>query len=137
LCGASTSSSTLSETALDTSPPVSSPSSKRQLTQTPVSSRMVAPHFSHFAVPLLALGSESDRWSEVFIKVTRFFLRALHTDTGSRHLRRQDFGPCVRLHRAADCGNAGACCAAVFSPPSPPFPIPQIDWHMTVHRVHQ
>src|SRR4051812_32243680 len=67
--------------------------------------------------------------------ITRFLLRVTHTGTGSRRPHRQGLRPFARLHRAADCGNAGACCAAVFSRPLPPFPVPLIIPHMTLRRV--
>src|SRR5262249_52304890 len=107
----------------------------RQLTQTPVSSRMVAPHFSHFACSLVALGSGSKRGSESVIAITRFLWRVTHTGNGSRRPRLQGLRRFARLHRAADCGNVDACCAVVFSRPFLPFPVPQIIWRMTVHRV--
>src|SRR4029077_18455024 len=121
--------------AFDTSPPVSNPSRRRQLTQTPVSSRMVAPHFSHFACSFVALGSGSERESESVIAITRFLLPVMRTGNGSRRPRRQAPPRFARLRRAADCGNVGAYCAAVFSRLFLPFPVRQIGSHMTVHRV--
>src|SRR5207249_8408472 len=99
---------TLSKTARDTSPEASSPSRKRQLTQIPLSSRAITPHFSHFAGLLVALGIESDSPSEFFIRVTRLRRRGPHIGTGSRLPRPRNFRPCARLHRAAGSGNAAA-----------------------------
>src|SRR6266487_6960181 len=121
--------------ALDASPISSNPSRKRQLTQTPVSSRALAPHCSHFAALFGILGSESESLSEVFIRVTRFRRRGRRTCAGSRLPRRRDFQPCARLHRAAATGNAGAYSAAVFSLQSQPSPDLQKDWSMIPYRV--
>src|SRR4029077_14676786 len=107
------------------------------LKQTPVSSRMVAPHFSHFACFLVALGSGSERGSESVIAITRFLLRVTHTGNGSHRPRRQDLRRFARLHRAADCGNADASHAIAFSPQPRSPPTRPKDWRMTVHRVHQ
>jgi hypothetical protein len=55
----------LSKAALDT--PLSNPSRNRQAAQTPVSSRMAPPHFSHFEELASALTTESESPSEFFI----------------------------------------------------------------------
>src|SRR5437867_3715409 len=96
---------------------------------------MVAPHFSHFACSLVALGSGWESAAESVIEITWFLLRVTHTGNGSRRPRPQGLRRFARLHRAADCDNADACCAAVFSRPFLPFPVPRIVWRMTLHRV--
>src|SRR4029077_13342552 len=96
---------------------------------------MVAPHFSHFGWSLVALGSRSDRGSESVIAMSRFLLRVTHRGNGSRRPRRQGLRRFVRLRRAADCDNAVAYCAAVFSPLRQRFPTPRIIWRMTLRRV--
>src|SRR5215471_11779160 len=110
------------------SPPAASPSSNRQLTQTPVLSCAVAPHFSHFAAGLVLLATEPRGPSESFIGVTWFRRRGLHTGSESRLPRRPDLLPCARLHPGAGTGNAAACCAVALSRQSRPVPELMKDW---------
>src|SRR5947209_4552845 len=118
----------LSKTPCDIPATASSPARKRQLTQTPVSSRMVAPHFTHLAGLLLAFGSESEGPPDLFIRVTRLQRRGLHTGAGSRLPLRQGRRLCARLHPAAEIGSAAACCAVVFSRQSQRLPTRSRVW---------
>src|SRR5437667_12098955 len=133
--GTSTSPSTLSKAVLETSPTASSPSRNRQLTHTPVSRRVAAPHFSHFTGFSFVLGNESETSSEFLIRVTPLRRREPHTDAGSRLPPRPGQRPYVRLHHAAASGSAVAGCAAAFSPQSQSLPMWPRDWCMKLHRV--